>query len=836
MVRLTEEYFDLVREAVREDQSTKRPKKRRRTRASAALKVENQTPAMIIQIDSDDNKNNVSSDEESYAIGETKHEDDDNEQFSTSNDDYASDDFEDVRFEDVQSEGNGNISLTLQPQKPERKQRSSNVVSYEEKKFRRFFHCFHLLCLLTHCYVRNEWLNDPKLHKKLAKLVPDDVFDLLHPQKDEELPLRSTRKLLDGLKKCMEIWDKHFKHRINSTNDLYMIQWFDLDGPWEQPKHFETQGRFNKAVLVGQGSNYVSAQGFVAMLRACGVNARLVFNPQPPDFTDNKPVLAEKIEEEPKDPRKERKEEDNTPILRRHKKPKKKGKIDEAIVYPIFWCEVWDKISKKWITIDPVCQKVIEQIRNRSKLEPQGKGRHNNVMRYVLGFDRKKGCRDVTRRYAAHFNGKNRKRFIRREASGEEWYTRVISYLHQRKRTKIDDYEDEYFRFKDESEGIPDNVQDLKSHPYYVLENNLKMNEALKPGCKECGFLKMKNSTSSLKVYSRKDIWTLKSARAWYNEGRTLILGARGAKTIKSKDFRTGESTEEKLYPFEQTEQFKPPPLGEDDEVPKNAYGNIDIYVPFMIPAGACLIESPVAIKAASRAGVPFAKAVTGFKFERHRIAKPQITGVVVALKYREALEAVIDGIEFSQEEEKKQDFELDVLRQWSLLLTKLRIKNRLNVAHGRVQDRDRESIWDEGEQSEEEDEDVSMHETEAGGFLPTEGSVPISEGGGFMQEAEYISRGADDAQAAEVFDEEDNDVPPQVDISTFEKTSFNAEDEPQEMTASDQKVDGNEEQVAEDYEDFMKEFGEGSDDNSDWKLDQETKSAFDDEFDYESG
>lgn len=504
-----------------------------------------------------------------------------------------------------------------------------------------------------------------------------------------------------------------------------MLDWDELDGPWEQPTRYMSQKLFNKKVAHGKGSSEIAAQGFVAMLRACGVNARLIMNAQPPDFTNNK-VSARGSLKTPGEYL------DKTDMRPKRRKKAKGGQRDpDAKRHVLFWCEVWDKVSKKWITVDPMGQRTIEQIRYKTALDPQGSAKRNNLFRYIIAYDRKLGCRDVTRRYTTHFNSKTRKRRITRDAEGEKWMKRVLARLHQRKRTRTDDFEDAYFRQRDETEGIPDNMQDLKNHPYYVLQNDFKWNEVLKSGCKECGFLRTKNNTS-LKVYRREDVLVLKTARTWYTEGRVLKPGASALKTTKSRDFKTGEATEERLYAFDETELFIPEDLGPNNEVPTNVYGNIDIYTSSMIPRGSCLIESPVAVKAAACLGIEFAKAVTGFKFEKKRVAKPQITGIVVSQEYREAVESMIDGVEYSLEEDERQERELEALQHWNLFLAKLRIKQRLNTTHGKVSSAT-VSTWDDNEPDQSDTSDgvgVGSDENtfEGGGFVP--------EAAGFVPEA----------------------------------------------------------------------------------------------------
>ncbi|SCU87404.1 LAFA_0E06524g1_1 [Lachancea sp. 'fantastica'] len=735
MPKLSEEYFDLVRKAVREDKQAPKRKKRKLPKYETKQSPEEAEVVVILDSDNTDKENgNEKSSQEDISQHENEEEDDDDDD---DDEDFNSDEFEDISdLESNEQEGSQQkgVSVTINTKQSETKERSKskNLISNEERKFRRYFHMLHLLTLMVHGSIRNKWLNDQALHVKLSKLVPDSVFELLHPKKDEELPLRSTRKLLDGLKKCMEIWQKHFNRITRTeTQGLYMFDWDELSGPWEQPARYMSQKLFNKKLAHGRGSLEVASQGFVAMLRACGVNARLVFNIQPPDFTNNKAsnidgkmTAGEYLADSGSASR----------SRRRKQAARKKSEADQDR-YSIFWCEVWDKITKKWITVDPMGQKTIEQIRHQTSLEPQGKARKNNIFRYIIAYDRKGGCRDVTRRYTIHFNSKTRKRRVTKDPAGEEWFQKVLKCLQGRKRTRTDDLEDAYFEQRDKTEGIPDNMQDLKGHPYYVLENDIKWNEVLKTNCKECGFLRLKNNTASLKVYRRQDILVLKTARSWYTEGRILKPGAKALKTTKSREFKTGEVTEERLYPFDQTDLFIPEPLGLEDEVHTNVYGNIDVYVDSMIPAGACLIESPVAVKAAAFLRIEFAKAVTGFKFEKKRVAKPQITGIVTAQKYREAVEAAIDGIEYTAEEDKRQEHELESLRHWNLLLAKLRIKQRLITSHGNVNNNKGERMSDRNnlsgadlEVSDPNDTDggESELEFEAGGFVPdASGFVP---------------------------------------------------------------------------------------------------------------
>ncbi|QLL30792.1 hypothetical protein HG536_0A06070 [Torulaspora globosa] len=699
---LSPEHFQLIRKVLRETSRKEqdRPLKRKRRKVH-----ENSTkdpePKVTISIDSSDSDSRVEDKPEvvdlqsaSDAGKEETYEDEGSEDYDDS------DEFEDVT-EPVTFDAAGVLSVTIAPKQETKKgsgAKARNICSNEERQRRRYYHMAYLLCLMVHGAIVNDWINNSKLLRKLSKLIDENLFNLLHPEKDDQMPLRSTRKLLDGLKKCMELWQKHWKVKKRYSGlEYYMRSWQETDGPIDLKKTL-TENEFVRRVLKGHGNCDLATQGFVALLRSCNVNARLVMSCQPPDFTNLK--------------------EQESPTSRA-------DTYSNSFKYPIFWCEVWDKFTKKWITIDPTNLKTIEQVRNGSKLEPRGVSAcRRNMMRYVIGLDRKNGCKDITRRYASWFNSKCRKRRITNSAPGSEWYDKVICALHRRKRTRIDDYEEEYFNQRDEDEGMPDNLQDLKNHPKFVLEKDIRINQVLKPNSKECGYLNVNHGRQVLKVFDRKDLIDLKSAKQWYMEGRILKVGSRVRKTIKKSKGRMrsmtgidGEVEEERLYSIDDTELYHAPLASSPDgKIEKNAYGNIEVFVPSMIPANCCLIESPNAIKAAKFLEVEYARAVCGFKFERGNSSKPIIGGVVVAKWFVEAVVSAIDGIEYSLEVDERQKQELKALEDWNVLLLKIRIKSNLNATYGQIQEHGTATNKDDINDSSADDSDF---EAPAGGFLP---------------------------------------------------------------------------------------------------------------------
>ncbi|GMF01259.1 unnamed protein product [Ambrosiozyma monospora] len=260
---------------------------------------------------------------------------------------------------------------------------------------------------------------------------------------------------------------------------------------------------------------------------------------------------------------------------------------------------------------------------------------------------------------------------------------------------------------------MPNSIEDFKGHPIYVLENQLHANEILRPK-ESCGTVRKKSGKTNtlIPVYKRANVQLVRSAKAWYMLGRVLKIGERPLK-IKEKskmqqamnvDFE-GDGDEDddvRLYAEYQTELFDPPIVEDGGDIPTNAYGNIDIYQPWMIPGGCVHVPNKFAAKAAKLINVKFAPAAVGFDFggKKSRMrgnATVRIEGIVVSDEFEEAVLEVCSYLEEQEQEEKTRRKELLALRAWKLVLAKLKIQKRLNEEHGEVDDDEKGDQSDDG-------------------------------------------------------------------------------------------------------------------------------------------
>lgn len=265
-----------------------------------------------------------------------------------------------------------------------------------------------------------------------------------------------------------------------------------------------------------------------------------------------------------------------------------------------------------------------------------------------------------------------------------------------------------------------------------------------------CGYLaikstkaksKGKNQPASEKIYRRRDVKLVRSARGWYQLGRVIKVAQAPLKHVIRKKMPTtgnrknvdetddlwGEPIEiddglrdgevlTGLYSLDQTEIYVPPPII-DGKVQRNAYGNIDVYVPSMIPEGGVLLRYPHIAVAARMAGIDYANAVTGFDFggsgssgrkkQGRGTATARIDGIVIAKEYEEAVRAIYEHLAEEQEQEDREIAIMDALMGWRRCIIALRIKARLEKQHGKVEDLDAEVM------------PVHPDEHEEGGFIP---------------------------------------------------------------------------------------------------------------------
>ncbi|KAK1849786.1 rad4 family protein [Colletotrichum chrysophilum] len=774
-----------------------------------------------------------------------------------------------------------------------------------EKKIRNVTHCIHVQYLLWHNAVRNSWLCDPEVQAIMMSHVPPRLWDEVDrwrrtsgldaqpkakptPTK-KPTPAKKTRgrgkakkteekdsrdwgaaaeRLEEGavdmshgdplfrlMKSLVAWWRQRFRITapgIRKWGYMHPERVGRLRKAWESEDH--DQDRFGERVCGLEdfrrcaqnctGSRDVGSQLFTALMRALGLEARMVANLQPLGFgwtkgeeadpekdrpgvstsksSDEKSQESEKTKKGTKKgtktaPKKatpskttssrrasqkktviempdtddelglEHPDSDDDSIIELEVTPRKSApskKFDNDLEFPHYWTEVMSPVTKKYLPVDPIVKNIIGTNRELiESLEPRGgkADKAKEVMAYVVGFSQDGTAKDVTVRYLRKqlWPGRtkgarmplekvpvyNRHGKVKRH-DHFDWFKSAMQGFVRGSRKHPLTEEDEAENTTDltpaqpEKKEVKEGSETLayyKQSKEFCLERHLKREEALLPGSKPVKTFKNKGKGGDISeepVFSRKDVVNVKSAETWHKQGRAPKPGElplkrvpyRAATTNRRREIAeaeaiSGEKVLQGLYSLEQTDWIIPPPI-KDGIIPKNDYGNIDLFAEHMCPEGAVHVPFRGAVKVCKRLGIDYAEAVVDFEFG-NRMAVPVIQGVVIAEEYHDQVMEEIrkDEAERARKEDEKRRKE--ALRLWSKFIKGLRIVERIRQDYGHVDDSvpvfqkhggSKEAKEDQDESTKVDAEAMRVRDEEmAGGFFP-EGHDE-EEAGGFFAE-----------------------------------------------------------------------------------------------------
>lgn len=676
-----------------------------------------------------------------------------------------------------------NISAHQAAQESEKNtQARRKPMTREEKDLRVQVHQTHLLCLLSHVARRNHWCNDPKVQDNLRPLVKGKVAQYLTP--GSNLPqFGQSHSLKNGLRQAGDMWKGKFEiterglRRALWAEDPEQLQDYELP---EDLESCHDREEFREAARTLSGSRDVGAQLYCAMMRGVGARARLVCSLQPLACATSAPTLP-KVKPKPKAKKPSAASLRNEQVLASMAKWEEQSKAASASFaealgpptarrrlghpsaaahnfestpapatrpkpqfqtpkrirespHPVYWVEVLDVGHQEWLPVDPV----VTHTMGRSKpMEPPITDKENSLS-YVVAFEADGTAKDVTRRYAKAYTAKTRRlRVETMMEGGDKWWRKALKPFRKFMPTDLDQIEDNELAGAEAREPMPRNIQDFKDHPVFALERHMRRHEVLSPNAMPSGTVGAGSRGPLEKVYRRKDVMVARSEDKWYRMGRLVKPNEIPPKWLPKKSKTRGFDAPDDndlaglpIYTLDQTELYEPPPV-RNGRVPKNKFGNIDAYVPSMIPRGAVHIRDERATKAAHLLGIDYAPALTGFSFSgRHGTAV--LSGVVVAEEYAEAVHAVLEGLGTQEQEAEEEHRRLVALRQWKRFLVALRIRERVwsgateeerreadREAELEAELRDAPSDVTEEYDMEEGDDDFGDDDYGGGGFLP---------------------------------------------------------------------------------------------------------------------
>ncbi|XP_077869408.1 DNA repair protein complementing XP-C cells homolog [Saccoglossus kowalevskii] len=329
------------------------------------------------------------------------------------------------------------------------------------------------------------------------------------------------------------------------------------------------------------------------------------------------------------------------------------------------WVEVYSLDSNEWICIDCVTSTIAQP----DACEKMA----THPLSYVLAFDNDNHVKDVTSRYASKWMSHTRKQRV-----DEEWWQQTLTPYQLKDKDKSEK-EDLALQVQLQQQPMPTSVAEYKNHPLYALKRHLLKFEGFYPeNPKVLGFCRGEP------VYARECVHTLHTRETWLKEGRVVRVGEKPYKLVKArpkpkKKYQDTVKNEEPTVPVFgrwQTEEYEPP-LAVDGKVPRNEHGNVELFLPRMLPKGTVHLQIPGLNRVARKLNIDCAQAMIGWDFHGG-YCHPLFDGFVVCEEHQEML---LDAWQQDQQETERKEREKKekrVLKHWKLLIKGLLIRERL--------------------------------------------------------------------------------------------------------------------------------------------------------------
>ncbi|RFU82146.1 xeroderma pigmentosum group c-complementing [Trichoderma arundinaceum] len=449
-------------------------------------------------------------------------------------------------------------------------------------------------------------------------------------------------------------------------------------------------------------------------------------------------------------------------------KPIDAKKFDKDLDFPHYWTEILSPATTKYLSIDPIVKGTVAVNRDLVEtFEPRGAkaDRARQVIAYVVGYSRDGTAKDVTVRYLKRQVLPGRTKGVRmplekipiynhhgkvKRYEMLDWFKTAMSgYRRGDKKhpiTEVDQQEEatDLKPAKAEKKEVKEGEETLqfyKQSKEFALERHLKREEALRRGAEPVKVFKNKSKGGKVDeedVYLRSDVVLVKSAETWHKQGRAPLAGEEPLKRVPYRaatlnrkreileaEAMTGQKVLQGLYSFDQTDWIIPPPI-KDGIIPKNEYGNIDLFAEHMCPKGAVHVPFRGVGKVCKRLGIDYAEAVVDFEFG-HRMAVPVIQGVVIAEEHHDRVMVELEKDEAERLRKEDEKRRKAALGKWRKFLMGMRIVERIRQEYGEI------------------DEGVSVFGHSRGG-VPVSGPPKVDDeelAGGFLPEG-YEEDGED--------------------------------------------------------------------------------------------
>ena len=212
-----------------------------------------------------------------------------------------------------------------------------------------------------------------------------------------------------------------------------------------------------------------------------------------------------------------------------------------------------------------------------------------------------------------------------------------------------------------QTEPLPSSRTHFKFHKVYILDSQVRSDQMVNPEKKPVGLFQGKEP-----IWRREDLWDLRSATKWRQEGRAVCPEERPMKVLRRDSIYSSQ-----LYGRWQTEALPEAPAVEvGGAIPGvNNYGNIEVK--HGLPKGTVHVADEAARVAAAKLGLDFAPAVVDFRRERGML-KPVCLGCVVWARDEAELRQAAEDERERLEEMQRLKRQERLRGAWQLLVKKV--------------------------------------------------------------------------------------------------------------------------------------------------------------------
>ncbi|RCK59647.1 DNA repair protein rhp42 [Candida viswanathii] len=521
-----------------------------------------------------------------------------------------------------------------------------------------------------------------KSPESAQEVVPEQVKKIHKKFKKNDNTKEADEQLIYILKYLIKWFRKNFRHDSNGLRVL---------GYSRDPKRFPNNAKpiANEAELVGvikkfQHNRDTGAQLFTALLRSLGFESRLVFS---------LPVLSPKsTTPQPKL---------NQGILKVNK--------DNDLIYPYYWTEVVNPLdASEVIVMETQC--FYEEEKRLIRLKRYGGSLNQSYtdlfypiqnqfcqmsMHYVLSFSNDGLIHDVSSRYMKDiayrwFNKLDLRMDLGKSALLLQSLLRI---LNRTKHYTVDDNKelDLLRALAMRNYTIPSTFSAMKSSPNFITPSTLRYNEVIIPGTPHVKKIRLNEKKEP--VYFKNSLLYGKSEQQWKLLGRSIKPTAQPIKYAKAtprtlynkrvynqNEIENPHLNRVPLYSFDQTcpyVKMKVTTVDGKSILPRNKYGNIEIFRDNMIPDG-CVWLKLTNIESILKGRSQFVPVVTGFSFKSGQ-AYPVKQGVVVLQEDELEIKKIWLTARIKDYKKRLARRNLKLLYTWKFFLKRLEIKERLD-------------------------------------------------------------------------------------------------------------------------------------------------------------